>query len=209
MTLRHVDLFPKRNSNHVVIRSDSRKKSISCSICLNCVSSCVIKESQLNFHSIRCIMKLVVCFISHRKGIGDIKHTTRFIIHRMEWKFSHIYRSYIYICVPRFNVLSTFGGCRYSVYIRRIIYKFVNVCTFDSHDCCGLLEGWALVNRFNHTSGVIAVNPTDRPKSVRNHCVIDVFGDVFMLSRCVLDFLCGCRGFVTGLSQISSFFSHY
>ena len=41
----------------------------------------------MNFHSIRCIMKLVVCFISPRQRLGDIKHTTRFIIHRMEWKF--------------------------------------------------------------------------------------------------------------------------
>ena len=32
-------------------------------------------------------MKLVVCFISPRQRLGDIKHTTRFIIHRMEWKF--------------------------------------------------------------------------------------------------------------------------
>ena len=32
-----------------------------------------------------------------------------------------------------------------------------------------------------------AVTPTDRPKSVRNSCVIKVFGGVFMLSRCFLD----------------------
>ena len=53
-----------------------------------------------------------------------------------------------------------------------------------------------------------AVTPTDRPKSVRNRCVIKVFGGVFILSRCFL----GCAGgvvvFVTGLSQISSFFSY-
>ena len=30
---------------------------------------------------------LVVCFISPRQRLGDMKHTTRFIIHRMEWKF--------------------------------------------------------------------------------------------------------------------------
>ena len=36
-----------------------------------------------------------------------------------------------------------------------------------------------LVNRFNHTSGVTAVTPTDRPKSVHNRCVIKVFGGVF------------------------------
>ena len=52
-----------------------------------------------------------------------------------------------------------------------------------------------------------AVTPTDRPKSVRNSCVIKVFGGVFMLSRCFLDCSVGVGIFVTGLSQISSFFS--
>ena len=48
-----------------------------------------------------------------------------------------------------------------------------------------------------------AVTPT---KSVRNSCVIKVFGGVFMLSRCFLDCSVGVGVFVTGLSQISSFF---
>ena len=43
--------------------------------------------SQMNFHSIRCIMKRVVCFISPSLWRGDIKHTTSFIIHCMEWTF--------------------------------------------------------------------------------------------------------------------------
>ena len=60
---------------------------------------------------------------------------------------------------------------------------------------------------FNHTSWVTAVTPTDRPQSVRNSCVIKVFGGVFMLSRCFLDCSVGVGVFVTGLSQISSFFS--
>ena len=54
-----------------------------------------------------------------------------------------------------------------------------------------------------------AVTPTDRPKSVRNSCVIKVFGGVFMLSRCFLDCSVGVWVFVTGLSQISSFFSKH
>ena len=45
-----------------------------------------------------------------------------------------------------------------------------------------------VVTRFNHTSRVTAVTPTDRPKSVRHRCVIKVFGGVYMLSRCFLDF---------------------
>ena len=52
-----------------------------------------------------------------------------------------------------------------------------------------------------------AVTPTDRPKSVCNSCVIKVFGGVFMLSRCFLDCSVDVGVFVTGLGQISSFFS--
>ena len=52
-----------------------------------------------------------------------------------------------------------------------------------------------------------AVTPIDRPKSVRNSCVIKVFGGVFVLSRCFLDYSVGVGVFVTGLSQISSFSS--
>ena len=41
-------------------------------------------------------------------------------------------------------------------------------------------------------------------------CVIDVFGGVFVLARCFLDFFpVGVGAFVMGLSQISSFFAYY
>ena len=51
------------------------------------------------------------------------------------------------------------------------------------------------------------VTSTDRPKSVRNRCVIEVFGSVFVFeSRCFLDFSVGVEAFVIELSQISSFF---
>ena len=39
--------------------------------------------------------------------------------------------------------------------------------------------------------------------------IIEVFGGVFVLSRCFLDFSVGVRVFVIGLSQIYSFFSLY
>ena len=51
------------------------------------------------------------------------------------------------------------------------------------------------MNRFNHTSGVTAVTPTDRPKSVRNRCVIEVFGGVFYVFMLLFGFSCKCRGF--------------
>ena len=73
----------------------------------------------------------------------------------------------------------------------------------------GKQEGWDPVNRFNHTSWVTIVTPTNRPKSVRKSCLIEVFGGVFVLSRCVLDLsVVGVGAFVIRLSQISSFFSH-
>ena len=51
------------------------------------------------------------------------------------------------------------------------------------------------------------VTPTDSPKSVRNRCVIEVFGGVFVLSRWFLNFSVGVGAFVIGLSQIFSFFT--
>ena len=51
------------------------------------------------------------------------------------------------------------------------------------------------------------VTPTYRPKSVRNRCVIKVFGGGFVLSRCFLDFSGGVWTFVIRSNKISSLFS--
>ena len=69
------------------------------------------------------------------------------------------------------------------------------------------MGSWDSVNRFNHTSWVAIVTSTDRPKSVRNGCVIAFL--VACLSRFVLDFSMGVGAFVIGLSEISSFFSFH
>ena len=53
------------------------------------------------------------------------------------------------------------------------------------------------------------VTPTDRPKSVRNRCAIEVFGGAFVLSLCFLEFSVGVRTFAIGLIQISFLFSEY
>ena len=37
----------------------------------------------------------------------------------------------IHVCVPHLSDLSTLVGCWSSVYIRRTIYNFLNVCPFD------------------------------------------------------------------------------
>ena len=42
------------------------------------------------------------------------------------------------------------------------------------------------------------VTPTDRPKSVRNYCVIEIFGGVFVLSLCCIFVIFRwCKGFST------------
>ena len=88
------------------------------------------------------------------------------------------------------------------------IFKWVS---FWLHSFCGEWEGWDPANRFNHTSWVAIVTPTGRPKSVRNRCVIEVFGGVCSLAQCFTfkGFSVGVGAFVIGLSQISSFFSIY
>ena len=56
------------------------------------------------------------------------------------------------------------------------------------------------MSRFNRASGVAVVCPTDRPISVRNRCVIERFGGVFVLSRC-FEFFCKGRGFCHTISN--------
>ena len=51
--------------------------------------------------------------------------------------------------------------------------------------------GWSVLFLFNHTSLVAVVTPTDHPKSVRNRCIIDVFGGVFVLSLCFFELSLG------------------
>ena len=60
--------------------------------------------------------------------------------------------------------------CLYKeVYLQ--IFKCVS---FWLHGCCGEWEDGP-VNQVNHTSWVAVVTPTDRPKSVRNRCLIELF----------------------------------
>ena len=63
------------------------------------------------------------------------------------------------------------------------------------------------VKPVNHTSWVAVVTPTDRPKSVRNCCLSELFVALFVLSLCPFDISVGVGAFVMGLGQISSFLS--
>ena len=116
----------------------------------------------------------------------------------------HIYHPW-FTCIEFYD-LSAWSGCWFDVYIRRFIYKFLNVFPFD----CTAVAGSGKVgpvNQVNHTSWVAVVTPTDRPKSVRNRCLIELFVALFVFSLCPFDISVGVRAFVIGLSQISSFLS--
>ena len=76
---------------------------------------------------------------------------------------------------------------------KEVYLQILNVCHFDYTAVAG--------------SWVAEVTPTDRPKSVRNRCVIECFVALFVLSLCPFDISVGVGAFVIGLSQISSFFS--
>ena len=60
--------------------------------------------------------------------------------------------------------------------------SFLNACPFDYTVFVVTGKVWGLVNRFNHISWMAIVTPTVHPRSVRNHCVIEHFGGVFVLS---------------------------
>ena len=83
------------------------------------------------------------------------------------------------------------------VYIRRFIYKFLNVCPFDYTAVAGS-GNVGPVNQVNHTSWVAVVTPTDRPKSVRNRCKIELFGGVVCVVTLPFWHFCWCRGFCHG-----------
>ena len=109
-----------------------------------------------------------------------------------------------FTCIDFYD-LSAWAGFWFVVYIRRFIYRFLNVCPFDYTAVVGSGKVGP-VNQVNHTSWVAVVTPTDRPKSIRNRFVIKLFVALFVLSLCPFDISAGVGAFVIGLSQISSFF---
>ena len=73
------------------------------------------------------------------------------------------------------------------------MYTWLNLCPFDYKTVVVIGK----VKR-SETSGMTVGTPTDRPQSVRNRCVIEVFGGVFLFLRCFLDISVGVWGFVIG-----------
>ena len=104
----------------------------------------------------------------------------------------HIYHL-CFTCIDFYD-LSAFGGCWFDVYIRRFIYKFLNVCPFDYTAVAGSGKVRP-VNQVNHTSWVAVVTPIDRPKSVRYRCLIELFCSVVYVVTLPFWHFRGCKGF--------------
>ena len=94
------------------------------------------------------------------------------------------------------------GPGAYTSKSRYIVQSVVN---FQTHNICTSTDNTkyhtknqakliGLVIRFNHTSSVTVVTLTDRPKSVRNRCVIEVFCDVFCVVTLHFGLFYGYRG---------------
>ena len=99
----------------------------------------------------------------------------------------------INIAVPHFNNLSALNGCWSSVSVRRSIYNILNTCPFE---CTAVLVSGKVGARKSvlpHQWGGV-VYPSDRPKSVRNRCVIEVLV-AFLCCHIVFGLFCGYRGF--------------
>ena len=86
------------------------------------------------------------------------------------------------------------------------LHIFKCVCPFD-YTTVAVSGKVGPVKPLNNTIWVAVVTPTDRPKSARNRCVIELFGAVFVLSPYPFDISVDIGAFVIGLSQISSIFS--
>ena len=89
--------------------------------------------------------------------------------------------------------------CLYKeVYLQNFKYM-----SFKLHSCCGEWDG--LVHKpVNHTSWLAVVTPTDRPKSVCNRCVIELFCVAFyVLSLCPFNISVGIGALVITLPFLS------
>ena len=74
------------------------------------------------------------------------------------------------------------------------------MCPFDYTAVAGSGKVGPL-NKVNHTSWLAVVTTTDRPKSFRNRCVIELFVALFVLSLCPYDISVGVWAFFIGLTR--------
>ena len=82
---------------------------------------------------------------------------------------------------------------------------YIGRMSFKLHGCCGEFEG--LVHKpIHHTRMVAAVIPTDRPKSISNRRVMELFGGLYVFSLCLSEISVDIVAFVIGMVQIPSLF---
>ena len=89
--------------------------------------------------------------------------------------------------------------CLYSTFHHKyplVLSRFclLNVCPFYYTAFAGSGKVGP-VNKVNHISWVAVVTPTDRPKSVRNRCVIELICGVVCVVTLPFWYFCWCRGF--------------
>ena len=77
---------------------------------------------------------------------------------------------------------------------KEVYLQILKCVSFWLHGCCREWEGGP-VNQVNHTSWVAVVTPTDRPKSVLNCCLIELFCSVVCVVTLPFWHFCWCRGF--------------
>ena len=130
---------------------------------------------------------------------------TYFLSHYLFWKFQRFPRStegvfvvFIYfsvICPQRDDGLPPSGINYYELNVQRTgTGACSSVCVLL---IARLLRGvgrWAR-KPVNHTSWVAVVTPNDRPKSVRNRCLIELFCAVVCVVTLPFGHFCLCRGF--------------
>ena len=77
---------------------------------------------------------------------------------------------------------------------KEVYLHFFKRVSFWLHGCCGNGKVGS-VTQVNHTSWAAVVTPTDRPKSVRHRCVIELFCGVLCVVTLPFWYFCWCRGF--------------
>ena len=97
------------------------------------------------------------------------------------------------------NIVSGFSSFCESYKIIFVLQTIFVSCSFDYTTVVVIGKVGTPLTQFNHNSRVTVVTPTDHPKSVRNCCVIEVFGGVFVL-WIGFQFSVGIRVFAIGLS---------
>ena len=111
------------------------------------------------------------------------------------------------VCVINFYDLSAWDGCWSSVSIWRFIYRFLDVCPFDS-TTVAVSGKVGPVNRLTTPVGWLL----SFQLTVLSRSAIAVLSNFFVSSLCIFDFwwsFCLCGVFVIRLRQISSLFSLY